>query len=590
MHMKKKKKILVLLCSALFLTSIFPSGKYAYGEEAGYEEDISSETETEDPYPESYYWPVESNEISGWPQGPQIEAEAAVVMDADTGAFLYSKNMDAKEYPASITKIMTCLVAIENGNLDDEITFSEIVYDIEYASSHCGIKLGEKMTLRQALYALMLESANDAANGIAEYIAGSVNGFVDMMNARAAEIGCTNTHFVNPHGLHDDDHYTCAKDMALIAQEAFKNKTFRKIVGTVEYNIPPTNKTEETRYFVNHQKMMYQEDVYYEPCIGGKTGFTEQAYNTLVTYAKKDKRTLVSVILHVNGSTKSFLESAQILDYGYDNFKRAKVNLSNYGKTIGELAGADYLSEVGCTYDTALSTKTFNVKKSLTLDIPSSLKTKDLDRTIGTDGRLWFSYQGWNLGSTAVTVSSLKDLEIKEPEVSQTSAQTTAPSTSDVQETESSIKDKILNAGKELLQKLQPAVKEKATFLYEKEQTFEAWVTENDLAAAIIVFILILILVPVLVIAWGRNSRAKKIRRARKQEREERIRREEDIDVKSVSEIEQELREELAKEMENRKRKEEERELARRAEEELAEAEKIIEEKEALEEAEKKGE
>ena len=171
MHMKKKKKILVLLCSALFLTSIFPSGKYAYGEEAGYEEDISSETETEDPYPESYYWPVESNEISGWPQGPQIEAEAAVVMAADTGAFLYSKNMDAKEYPASITKIMTCLVAIENGNLDDEITFSEIVYDIEYASSHCGIKPGEKMTLRQALYALMLESANDAANGIAEYIA-----------------------------------------------------------------------------------------------------------------------------------------------------------------------------------------------------------------------------------------------------------------------------------------------------------------------------------------------------------------------------------------------------------------------------------
>ena len=90
MHMKKKKKILVLLCSALFLTSIFPSGKYAYGEEAGYEEDISSETETEDPYPESYYWPVESNEISGWPQGPQIEAAAAVVMDADTGAYLYS--------------------------------------------------------------------------------------------------------------------------------------------------------------------------------------------------------------------------------------------------------------------------------------------------------------------------------------------------------------------------------------------------------------------------------------------------------------------------------------------------------------------
>ena len=232
-------------------------------------------TPTPVPHTEAYSEPAETDSLKGWPTGPKIEGKSAIVMDMQTGSVIYSKNPDERLYPASITKIMTTLLACENLDMNDTIVVSQAAaYGIEAGSSSIYADTGEVFTVEQALMAVMLESANDAANGIAEYIAGSVNGFVDMMNARAAEIGCTNTHFVNPHGLHDDDHYTCAKDMALIAQEAFKNKTFRKIVGTVEYNIPPTNKTEETRYFVNHQKMMYQEDVYYEPCIGGKTGFT----------------------------------------------------------------------------------------------------------------------------------------------------------------------------------------------------------------------------------------------------------------------------------------------------------------------------
>ena len=149
--------------------------QYVYSEE-------EVEEETEEPLPDSYYYPIESNEISGWPQGPQIEAAAATVLDMDTGTFLYSKNATSKQYPASITKIMTTLLLVENCNLDDTITFSEIVYDLEEGSSHLGIKPGEEMTLRDAAYGMMLASANDICNGVAEYMAGSISGFADLMN------------------------------------------------------------------------------------------------------------------------------------------------------------------------------------------------------------------------------------------------------------------------------------------------------------------------------------------------------------------------------------------------------------------------
>ncbi|MDO5425938.1 MAG: D-alanyl-D-alanine carboxypeptidase family protein [Eubacteriales bacterium] len=597
----KKRGLLVLLVSAVILSAALPTGMCAFGEES-YEDSgewmESTEEETEDPIPESYYLPIESNEIEGWPTGPQIEAEAAVVMDADTGAFLYSKNMTAKEYPASITKIMTALLAIENGDLDETITFSEIVYDIEYASSHAGIQPGEEMTLRQALYALMLESANDAANGIAEHIAGSVSNFVDMMNEKAAELGCVNTHFENPHGLHDENHYTCARDMALIAQAAFQNKEFRKIVGTIEYSIPETNKVDETRYFLNHQKMLYQEDVYYEPCLGGKTGFTEDAWNTLVTFAKKDKRTLISVILRVNGSTKSFLESAEILDYGYDNFKRARIKIPEYSETIGELAGILELSEAAVTYDSQLSQKAVKKKSSVVLDIPSNLSASDITKTISNDGKIHFTYEGWELGSTDMSFNSL-DLEISQPELSQETYQTMQ----EQKETEEYIpedetaQEKALRIGRKYLKKAQEwalsaweKIQEWAgiawDFILEKLGFLDGWVTENELKAALLTLILILILIPVLIVAWRRNSKAKKIRKARKLEKEDRVRIEKDIDTKSVSEIEQELRMELEREMEQRRKEEEKKAEAKREEEEMQAAERIIEEREALKEAE----
>ena len=238
--------------------------------------------------PDSYNWEVQSDALPGWPTGPQVAAETAILMDAETGEILYAKGIDEKRYPASTTKIMTALIAIENSALTDQVTFSaEAVNGIEPGSTHIGIKPGEILTMEQSLYAILLASANEVSSGVAEFVGGSIPDFVNMMNARAEKLGCKNTHFVNANGLHDPEHYTTARDLANIAREAFKNETFRKIIGTEYYIEPKTNITDEERWLNNHHKMLVSGDMHYDGCLGGKTGYTSDAGNSLVTYAQK---------------------------------------------------------------------------------------------------------------------------------------------------------------------------------------------------------------------------------------------------------------------------------------------------------------
>ena len=180
----------------------------------------------------------------------------------------------------------------------------------------------EADAVEQAEMALMLESANDTANALAEYVGGSMEGFAQMMNDRAAALGCTGTHFSNPSGLSADDHYTTAHDYALIAAEAYRNEGFRTICATVNYDVPPTNNYEETRYLQNHHRMLISDSDYYTDwCTGGKTGYTERAWNTLVTYGEMDGRRLVCVLLHGNGADQNYLETIDLLRYGFDNFQ-----------------------------------------------------------------------------------------------------------------------------------------------------------------------------------------------------------------------------------------------------------------------------
>lgn len=256
-----------------------------------------------------------------WPEGPQIEGEYAVVMELETGTVLYEKNAHTKLYPASITKIMTALLAVENSKMEEEVTFS---YDSVHKTEGSGIwrDVDEVMTMEQCLYALMLNSANECAYAIAEHIGDSYEDFVQMMNDRAKKLGCQDTHFNNPHGLTDEEHYTSCYDIALISREALQNEMFCQLTSTKRYEIPPTNKhPDEITYLKNHQKMLFSdEEYYYEYCIGGKTGYTEAAGNTLVTFAKKDDMTLICVVMKET-PTLQYEDSIVLLNDCFDRFR-----------------------------------------------------------------------------------------------------------------------------------------------------------------------------------------------------------------------------------------------------------------------------
>ena len=259
-----------------------------------------------------------------WPDAPETLSPGVILMEESTGTILYEKNSDEAHYPASITKIMTTLLALENGNLSDMVTFSDDAIN-NTEGSGIARDYGEQMTLEQCLYGVMLESANECAYAVAEHVGGTVENFVDMMNAKAKELGCTNTHFANPHGLQDENHYTTAHDMALIAQAAYQNETFRIIIGTKMYTIPPTNKHAEETVLRNHHDMLCtyhnaNRKYLYPYCVGGKTGYTATANSTLVTYAEKDGMTLICVVMNTQ-SPNQFIDTVNLFDYAFDNFQ-----------------------------------------------------------------------------------------------------------------------------------------------------------------------------------------------------------------------------------------------------------------------------
>ena len=264
-----------------------------------------------------------------WPSGVDVVAESAIVMEQETGTILYSKNMDEVHFPASITKIMTALIVLEECDLDETVTFSaEAVYGTELGSSSIARDVGEEMTVEQTLYGMMLESANECAYALAEHVAGDLPSFVDMMNAKAKELGCTNTHFNNSNGLPDDEHYTTAHDMALISRAAYAIPKFAEIVGTKNYTIPPTNKHSDPTPLNNHHQMLhyYKTNKYlYEYCLGGKTGYTVVAGATLVTYAKKDGMTLICVVMK-DTTSDEYLDTTNLFEYCFNNFNTYTVS------------------------------------------------------------------------------------------------------------------------------------------------------------------------------------------------------------------------------------------------------------------------
>lgn len=262
-----------------------------------------------------------------WPSNVEVNSSAAVVMEIETGTILYEKNMNQSYYPASITKVMTALLALENCDLDEIITFSETaVYENEGDTSHIAREVGEEMTLESALYGMMLESANECAWAIGEHVGGTMNEFVNMMNARAKELGCSGTHFCNPNGLPDADHYVTARDMALIAQAAYDIPKFQEICGTRAYTIPADNKKEAYNCNNTHGMISNHRGAshLYEYAVGGKTGYTDEAGNTLVTYAKKNGMTLVCVVLN-SKNPAHYEDTERLFEYCFNNFSVKRV-------------------------------------------------------------------------------------------------------------------------------------------------------------------------------------------------------------------------------------------------------------------------
>ena len=257
----------------------------------------------------------------------QIYSSGSVLIDASTGKVLLQKDMNKQLYPASTTKILTAILAIEKLDLNSKLTASRsAVMAIPSGYSNAGIKIGESLSVNDLLEMFLIHSANEVGYILAEEISGNIDNFANLMNQKALELGCTNTHFTNPSGIHDVNHYSTAYDMALIAKYCMKNETFRNIVSKKNCKFSATDLYPEERYFKNTNSLLDSSNrYYYEYAIGIKTGFTTQAKNCLIAGAKKDGIELIAVMLGAeateNGESGRYVDAKNLFNFGFENYE-----------------------------------------------------------------------------------------------------------------------------------------------------------------------------------------------------------------------------------------------------------------------------
>lgn len=270
---------------------------------------------------------------------PQLLAEAAILMDSSTEKILYSKDSDKKMYPASTTKILTAILVLENCNLEDVVTVqNEAIASIPSGYAVASLQVGERLTVMQLLQVMLVHSANDAANVLAFHVSGSIEKFAELMNNRVAELGLINTHFVNPSGVHHENHYSTAYDLAIIMKYCMKNSTFRSLSSLKHCTIPATDKSEERVFITTNDLLRFNNhevasNYYYKYAIAGKTGFTTQAKNCLVSVSNKENLELICVVLSVglypNNLSGKFIDTKALFEYGYDNYTLRKLREQN---------------------------------------------------------------------------------------------------------------------------------------------------------------------------------------------------------------------------------------------------------------------
>ena len=349
--------------------------------------------------------PIQTNEIDNWPVGPSITAESAILMEANTGIILYAKDIHKKSFPASTTKLLTCLIAMERGNLDDMVEFSYDAVRLPPGSSNMGMDAGEALTLEQCLYGVMVGSANEVANAVGEYIAGSIDDFIDLMNERAAELGCTDSHFVNTNGLPDDNHYTTVYDLALISSVYFQNEMLCKIGNTARYHLEPTE-TQPDDIYLNNKHQLINGEIAYDGVRGGKTGYTDTARQTLVTCAEQNGMKLVCVVFKEE-SPAQFTDTVELFDYGFNNFQVANISENEDEYQIESTSFLQTGNDIFGSSKAILS-----IDPDSYVIIPNTITFSDLDSEIDYSvsdenhiAQIGYSYNGVYVGSAYLNVA-----------------------------------------------------------------------------------------------------------------------------------------------------------------------------------------
>ena len=340
-----------------------------------------------------------------WPLDTGCQSEAGIVMDLDSGAVLFAQNIHVQEYPASITKLLTALVVVENASMDEQVTFShDAVYNVESGSGNkLQLEEGDVLSVKDCLYVMLLQSSNQAANALAEHVGGSREAFADMMNEKAASLGCRESHFVNPSGLNDPEQLTSAYDMAQIGAAVFGNPTLLEICSTTSATLPPTINNPNGRTYSMEHKLVVTGDSsdenYYPSAVAGKTGYTSLAGQTLVTYAEQDGRRQVAVTLKSTQRTH-YSDTKTILDFGFARFKNVSVAENETDYVTGE--------ETVTIGDETYSPSDLYLDEKAVVTLPNDAQFSDADKYLQTEipashpegavGRIIYTYNDRQIG------------------------------------------------------------------------------------------------------------------------------------------------------------------------------------------------
>ncbi|MBD5537412.1 MAG: D-alanyl-D-alanine carboxypeptidase [Lachnospiraceae bacterium] len=356
--------------------------------------------------------PIETNTIEGWPEGPVVSAQSAILIDAESGVILYAKNIHEPLYPASTTKLLTCLIAVEHCSLDEVVTFShDAIFDTPRDSSNIALDEGNELTMEQCLNAILIASANEAAFGVAEHITGTTwQDFAVLMNEKAAELGCVDSNFVNPNGLPDENHYTSAYDLAVIGRAFFANELLCRMSSSTRLDLPPTDKQPKHIIENARNQILAGRTYAYEYLVGSKTGYTMAARSALVSCAEKDGMKLIAVVL-ADESPNQYTDTIALFNYGFGNFERLNVSKT---ETRFQIDSAGFFYSSHDIFGSSKPILSLNTADCIIL--PKTASFADAVYTISYDtGKentaavITYTYHDWYIGSVSVDFAKQPD-------------------------------------------------------------------------------------------------------------------------------------------------------------------------------------